>query len=97
MISKVQSNGQKEKFKNKREKKFNSDNLKKLLENNHHQEPQNDINYDTANSDNDFDMLDDKVASDQIDYNMRKPGAHAKAGEWRKWKMMRILTFYFFY
>jgi hypothetical protein len=93
MLSKLESNeinNKKQKNKSKL-KKFNKNNLSKLLENND-QEDDHTINSDTIQSDDqDFDSyLDEKLTKDQIDYYMKKPGPHAKAGEWRKWKMMRM-------
>jgi hypothetical protein len=93
MISKTKSNEiNKKKLKSKDElKKFNKNKLNKLLENDD-QEENGEINNDSFQSDDqDFDsIVDGKPLKDHIDYNMKKPGPHAKAGEWRKWKMMRM-------
>jgi hypothetical protein len=99
MLSKVESNeinNKKQKNKNKL-KKFNKNNLGKLLESND-TEDNHEINSDNnvQSDDQDFDsILDEKLPKDQIDYTMKKPGPHAKAGEWRKWKMMRIHIYFF--
>jgi len=41
-----------------------------------------------AQDDSDDSGPEEKIPNDQIDYNAPKPGPHAKAGEWRKWKQM---------
>jgi hypothetical protein len=40
-----------------------------------------------SSEDEDYDV---KIA--KLEFNMPKPGPHAKAGEWRKWKEMRKIS-----
>ena len=75
-------------------KKFKRDDDKKFSEPKKFKRSQD----DDSDSDDDSELENDpelKITRENVDFNLPKPGPHAKPAEWRKWKNMRELLIFF--
>lgn len=84
---------------NNSNKKFKRDDDKKFAESKFKKRN----NYEDDDEDDDSELENDpelKITRENVDFNLPKPGPHAKPAEWRKWKNMRelkILSLLFFF